>query len=60
MGNNQKYKGVTLNRITIARLDALRHKGQSYDGIINEILEDIEAILSAKSTKKETTDTSST
>lgn len=34
-----KYKGITLRVETVARLDAIKHQGQSYDGIINELVD---------------------
>ena len=35
-------KAIKLRALTVERLDKLRHKGQSYDGIISEIIDSIE------------------
>ena len=47
MPNNELYKGITIRRSTVTRLDSIKHTGQSYDGIINEILDEIQILLEA-------------
>jgi len=37
-----KGKPVKLKAVTIEKLDKLKHKGQSYDGIITEIIDHYE------------------
>lgn len=32
-------KTIKLRAVTVERLDKLRHKGQSYDGIITELID---------------------
>jgi len=32
-------KAIKVKTITVERLDKLRHKGQSYDGIISELID---------------------
>ena len=44
MSNNPKYKGITIRIETINRLDVIRHQGQSYDGLINEMLDQISKV----------------
>jgi len=38
----KKGKTIKLKSATAERLDKLRHQGQSYDGIIMEIIDDFE------------------
>jgi hypothetical protein len=35
-------KPIKLKAVTITRLDKLKHKGQSYDGIITELIDHYE------------------
>jgi len=35
-------KAIKLRAATVERLDKLRHKGQSYDGIITELIDHFE------------------
>jgi len=35
-------KPIKLKAVTVERLDKLRHKGQSYDGIISELIDHFE------------------
>jgi len=35
-------KTIKLRTVTVQRLDKLRHKGQSYDGIITELIDHFE------------------
>ena len=37
-----KGKTIKLRPVTAERLDKLKHKGQSYDGIISEIIDNFE------------------
>jgi len=37
--NGQQGKTIRVGAATLDRLDKLRHKGQSYDGIITELLD---------------------
>ena len=37
--NNRHGKTIKLRAPTLARIDRLRHKGQSYDGVITELLD---------------------
>jgi len=37
-----KGKTIKLRAATIARLDKLKHKGQSYDGIVAELIDHFE------------------
>jgi hypothetical protein len=34
-----KGKSIKLRAVTVERLDKLKHKGQSYDGIIAELID---------------------
>lgn len=38
----RRGKTIKLRAVTAERLDRLRHKGQSYDGIIWELIDDFE------------------
>lgn len=40
--NHQQGKTIRVRDATSARLDKLRHKGQSYDGLITELLDSYE------------------
>lgn len=37
--NNRQGKTIKLRIATLNRINALKHKGQSYDGLINELLD---------------------
>ena len=37
--SNNQGKPIRLKAVTIAKLDKIKHKGQSYDGIITELIE---------------------
>jgi len=37
-----KGKSIKLRAATIEKLDKLRHKGQSYDGIVSELIDHYE------------------
>jgi len=36
---NNQGKSIKLKAVTIVKLDKLKHKGQSYDGIITELID---------------------
>ncbi len=38
-GNACQAKTIRLRTPTLARIDELKHKGQSYDGVITELLD---------------------
>jgi hypothetical protein len=37
--DNRQGKTVKLRKATLDRINALKHKGQSYDGVITELLD---------------------
>ena len=37
--NNRQGKTIKLRVATLSRINALKHKGQSYDGLITELLD---------------------
>ena len=39
MTKEKTRRNVTLRVVTIERLDKMRHQGQSYDGIVNELVD---------------------
>lgn len=51
MGTTQNHKSIALNNDTISRLDQLKHKGQTYNGVISELLDELEKVYAAR--KKE-------
>ena len=61
MGNSGKPgKTIRLGAATLYRLDKLKHKGQSYDGIVTELLDSHESdttrehgVPSSKQTRNE-------
>jgi len=47
------YKGLNVKPDTYERLVALGHKGQSFDGIINDLIDKYEAQLKDKGVSNE-------
>lgn len=42
MKNKVELKDIRIRKETKERLDKLKHLGQSYDGVINELLNELE------------------
>ena len=39
---SKQGKAIKLRQATLQRLDKLKHKGQTYDGIVSELIESVE------------------